>query len=35
MVFTVTPSINAILNEVSDLYAVKLTFNAFPTGVTF
>ena len=35
MVITVTPSILATLTEVADLYAVKLTFNAFPAGVSF
>jgi hypothetical protein len=35
MTITVTPSIQATLTEVADLYAVKLTFNSFPTGVSF
>lgn len=35
MTITVTPSIQATLTQVSDLYAVKLTFNSFPSGVSF
>lgn len=32
---TVTPSVLATLTSTSDLYEIRLTFNTFPTGLSF